>query len=570
MSTDIAPPLIQQGAVKGDPGFDAIFRLTRKGKAAIFNVTFDPVSPPVFLPTRMFSPINSQNTLFLHKAFWALLLPTTTAFRVCDIWRGYWAQRLLWEVGGSLGFPGANARQSRNARSYLSDAQDKNQMYFQTDRLLSFLTSWSCPEHLSFFACVERLSVDMASEGFWGKKDAEITQIWLKDLLSVGYQEPKRLFSTSRPCRGRSNSFIDCEKSHMDLVGPDEHADHVDFFPVDQETPSLSRRKLGISVPNANCFNPVFRTCSDLLFTKPAHLKQTYKGHNFFQDVLLIIVFNYPYYHNVRYTEAAYRANFPNIAYCGPEANTFRKFAQDLGHDLTFIEASVEEGVVSYVCLIKVIESRFKVAGYLVTGEEALLNFWHFHGFNKNRIWTTTTNMFPVEIKQDSTEWPWWSTDYGRKAWVNTKTEISQSLVPPGVTSTTAWKETLQSNIRKLRIQTQAGSVLRGMADIYYIPTRFAPDVSWYLTRCLKHRLFLEIAVPMTLFGLRNMEEIETIQGACLSSQQRHQPWKFFDPRHHFLYPIKFSVEEHQKGFCSLFARSLLKHAPLSPLPRWI
>jgi hypothetical protein len=31
-----------------------------------------------------------------------MYIPITTTFRVCDIWRGYWAQRLLWEVRSTL------------------------------------------------------------------------------------------------------------------------------------------------------------------------------------------------------------------------------------------------------------------------------------------------------------------------------------------------------------------------------------------------------------------------------------------------------------------------------------
>ena len=223
----------------------------------------------------MFSPINSQNTLFLKKAFWALLLPTTTASRVCDIWRGYWAQRLLWEVGGSLGFPGANARQPRNVQSYLSDALEETQMYFLTDRLLEFLTSWSCPQHLSSFACVENLSSDMVTEGFWGKEDAEITQIWLRDLMSAGYQETKLV-------KVGDNS--------------DTASGDVTFFPVDQDAPSLTDLETDSVIPQLKRFGHVVKVCPRLIFDNSEFLRKAYKENDEFHDVLLIIVFNHPYY----------------------------------------------------------------------------------------------------------------------------------------------------------------------------------------------------------------------------------------------------------------------------------
>ena len=33
-----------------------------------------------------------EHPLFSRDALWAMLIPVTTSFRVCDIWRGYWAQ----------------------------------------------------------------------------------------------------------------------------------------------------------------------------------------------------------------------------------------------------------------------------------------------------------------------------------------------------------------------------------------------------------------------------------------------------------------------------------------------
>lgn len=75
--------LIQQGLADGDPDVDAIFRLTRGN-----IITFDHDKEPIALPAQVFCPFNSQNTVFYYDAFWALVLPITKTFRVCDIWRG--------------------------------------------------------------------------------------------------------------------------------------------------------------------------------------------------------------------------------------------------------------------------------------------------------------------------------------------------------------------------------------------------------------------------------------------------------------------------------------------------
>ena len=56
------------------------------------GIDFDKESPAVVLPEGLMCPFNSQNTLFDQKALWGTLIPITTSFRVCDIWRGYWVQ----------------------------------------------------------------------------------------------------------------------------------------------------------------------------------------------------------------------------------------------------------------------------------------------------------------------------------------------------------------------------------------------------------------------------------------------------------------------------------------------
>ena len=73
-----------QGLANLDPDVDAIYRLTQP-----LDVHFKSDIPAVALPRDVVCPWNSQNTLFAQDAFWGLLIPVTTTFRVCDIWRRY-------------------------------------------------------------------------------------------------------------------------------------------------------------------------------------------------------------------------------------------------------------------------------------------------------------------------------------------------------------------------------------------------------------------------------------------------------------------------------------------------
>ena len=182
--------LIQQGVVNGDPDVDAIFRLTRKDANVSLKVEFDGDSKPIMLPKGIMSPYNSQNTLHLYDSFFGLMLPQTVSFRVCDIWRGYWAQRLLWELDGYLTFFPPNAVTVRNSHDYLLDFIDEKDLYHKSSRLVKFLTKWRSSKP-KFFDRVMDLSIEMAREGFWGNDDVVLVKLWLKDLISIGYVPPE-------------------------------------------------------------------------------------------------------------------------------------------------------------------------------------------------------------------------------------------------------------------------------------------------------------------------------------------------------------------------------------------
>ncbi|XP_068754633.1 uncharacterized protein [Montipora capricornis] len=190
---------IQQGTVNGDPDVDAIFRLTRKDKDVNLNVEFDANAPPVVLPRNTLVPFNAQNTLFQYKAMWGLLLPVTVTFRVTDIWRGYLAQRLMWDLGLQMSYFPPNAVQFRNAHNYLSDFMEEHKLYHDATRLVNFLVKWK-PKKDDFFSRVLELSKEMAERGFYEMHDAALTQAWLEDLISVGYEVPP-FNPVSSPCR---------------------------------------------------------------------------------------------------------------------------------------------------------------------------------------------------------------------------------------------------------------------------------------------------------------------------------------------------------------------------------
>ncbi len=172
---------IQQGLVNLDPDVDAIFRLTRQEL-----IYFENKSMSLALKRATFAPFNSQNTLFYYSAFWALLMPCTISLRVADIWRGYWAQRLLWDLGGHLCFTQATAYQERNPHDLLVDFKDELDLYLKVD---GFLVAWKS-NRLTLQERIINLFECLVAEKFIESNDLELAKAWLKDLNAIGYEFP--------------------------------------------------------------------------------------------------------------------------------------------------------------------------------------------------------------------------------------------------------------------------------------------------------------------------------------------------------------------------------------------
>ncbi len=174
---------IQQGLVDNDPDVDAIFRLTR-GELLSFSV-----KDPVALSHKIMCPFNSQNTVFHYSAFWGLLIPITTSFRVCDIWRGYVTQRLLWDIGANLCFTKATAIQERNEHDLLKDFIDEQDLYYKAGKLVNFLLRWKGNKDTLFGRILE-LHGELVKAGFYKQREIELVKAWLADLKRIGYQQP--------------------------------------------------------------------------------------------------------------------------------------------------------------------------------------------------------------------------------------------------------------------------------------------------------------------------------------------------------------------------------------------
>ena len=181
---------VVQSFADHDPDVDGIFRLT-KPMPFIFPVPFGVRGSRLFaMPFGTMMPFNAQATLFARSAFWSLLLPCTVHGRVTDIWRAYFSQRLLWDVGERISFADPWVTQRRNAHNYLADFNSEQPLYQQSGALVRALLEWK-PAAATLPGRLEELYIFMYEMGVVEQEDVALAQAWIADLLLVGYNFPR-------------------------------------------------------------------------------------------------------------------------------------------------------------------------------------------------------------------------------------------------------------------------------------------------------------------------------------------------------------------------------------------
>lgn len=137
-----------------------------------------------------YTPYNSKNTVTHYEAFWSLYLPATTDMRMGDMLRAYFAQRLLWEIGGRLVFGGPIALKYFELNETLSQSfGDENLQNFNTSKLVKLLQGWQ-PSGKPLYGSMLEVASAMKEAGFLHDPQVAGLVAWIKDLQIVGYEPP--------------------------------------------------------------------------------------------------------------------------------------------------------------------------------------------------------------------------------------------------------------------------------------------------------------------------------------------------------------------------------------------
>uniref|UniRef100_A0A7N0UY85 Glycosyltransferase STELLO1 n=1 Tax=Kalanchoe fedtschenkoi TaxID=63787 RepID=A0A7N0UY85_KALFE len=326
---------IQQGLSNGLPDVDSVFYFTRKSVFESFDIRFDHSAPKVALPQGLMVPVNSFNTIFHSSAFWALMLPVSVSSMASDVLRGYWAQRLLWEIDGYVVvYPPTVFRQDRVQAYPFSEEKD---IHVNVARLIKFLVSWSSTKQ-SLFDTILDLSYAMAVERFWSDKDVQFTAAWLQDLLAVGYKQPRQM-STAL---GRTRATIG-------------HGDRKEFVP--QKIPSVH---LGVEETE----------------TVNYEIGNLIRWRKNFGNLVLIMFCSGPVERTALEWRLLYGRIFKTVIILSKERN----------EDLVVERGQLDQ---AYKDLPKILKRYKDADGFLFLQDNTILNYWNLLQADRNKLWIT-------------------------------------------------------------------------------------------------------------------------------------------------------------------------------------
>ncbi|OMO71343.1 hypothetical protein CCACVL1_18282 [Corchorus capsularis] len=356
---------IQQGISNGLPDVDSVFYFTRKSGLEAFDIRFDERAPKVALPQGMMVPLNSFNTIYHSSAFWALMLPVSVSSMASDVLRGYWGQRLLWEIGGYVVvYPPTIHRYDRIEAYPFSEEKD---LHVNVGRLIKFLVSWRSNKHRLFEKILE-LSYAMAEEGFWTDQDLKFTAAWLQDLLAVGYQQP-RLMS------------LELDRPRA-AIG---HGDRKDFIP--QKLPSVHLAVEEIGTVNYEIGNLI-------------------RWRKNFGNVVLIMFCDGPVERTALEWRLLYGRIFKTVVILSKQKNS---------------DLAVEEGKLDqlYKHLPKIFDRFSSAEGFLFLEDDTVLNYWNLLQADKNKLWIAD---------KVSSSWTTASTS-GNSDWISKQADMVKKVV---------------------------------------------------------------------------------------------------------------------------------------------
>lgn len=292
----------------------------------------------------------------------------------------------------------------------------------------------------------------------------------------------------------------------------------------------------------------LFPSCPVCHDARPACLRDE------FSDIVLVIVYNYPFYLSIPSLTALYKNAFPTIMFCGPHKTA--NYSVEAAH--------IHKGYFSYTCMSRAMEKHPGYAGYLLINDDVMLNYWNLVGMDREKIWEGPKGTITFLNYSIPANWYWWNSTWGMKTCQKAFNEIwalqestEDEWLPRmngnqgnGVDGKISiWDVTESMDVFK---QNGNGTFycFRGRSDVFYIPGKFADGFQTLSYIFYKHSSFLEIAVPTMCRMLDGAENFEYIPGVYLPGRSGEPPvrkaehfWEVYDKKIAFIHPFKLNYK---------------------------
>ncbi|KAL6728498.1 hypothetical protein Aduo_010268 [Ancylostoma duodenale] len=530
---------VQQGLVHKDPIDENSYGLLHAEKKDDLDERFSRFAPPITLASGTYAPWNSQNTLFHRRAFFTLLLPVTVASRETDIWRSYFAQKLLHMVGENIAFYPTNAIQIRNSSCNLTHIRDEGKIYRKTGEFVKLLAGWSCA-HTSIAKCAIELADELRMRNFWNETDAILVRKWIEDLTSMQYEFPSiKNVDESSMSLNELLPGANCRRAEMEFVSE-----------VSQPNGTDERSKFKV-----RAFGELSDWCeaanySGFLDKLPSarQLRVVHDNNDILKNLkntALIITYNHPINLTVGVLQRMYQPYFGVTIFCGswyPEDYGNADFPKLL-RPFSYIHLSEEEiniGYFAYYCMVKVKDLRLKnLQGYFVMADDNTFNFWH--GIDLNMTMHPSGTIFKNKTGS------WWPSEFGMKA-MKRAVHLFVDKYKDDAGVQAIWDEYQDAISRKLigvnasvHLTTQDGWAI---SDMFYVPASLMDYYAGLMEIFFEARVFHEIAISKFLYTVPHQQLNESQYNYMLPPRKRDDWDLYYNENLVVLHPIKFSYFE--------------------------
>ena len=262
-----------------------------------------------------------------------------------------------------------------------------------------------------------------------------------------------------------------------------------------------------------------------------------------FQNLLLVIHFNHPYYSNIDFLKKLYSPFFKNIVFYGEKQH------KDV------LSVFTHQGYYLSNVLIDLFSRFPDYDGYLILQDDCILNYWNFISLDHTKIWygTKFNNAEKIDITPIHTAFndPWgWKT---KDNVLNAQTRIESTEL--------AYSKLTPKDKKLLEMNLGASNTSKSAADFFYIPQKHRESV--LRLSDIFQEVFCEIAIPSMIYCLElvnDLEELRMVWGLGSEwSGHGNVSYESYPRDAHWVHPLKLSNQANRNFISNIFNEMLVK-----------